>query len=99
MAERTCPDRGNIRYQHYQAAAKAAGAQRNKRKLGVAQVPQSIYRCPRCDGWHVSSLPQQEVTEFTRSINRLKGRSGGAGNLAGRRRGVARSTRKSGEQR
>lgn len=68
MAIRICPVRGNIGYPRYQAAAKAAGAQRNRRKLGVAQVPQSIYRCPKCGDWHVSSRTQREATELSRAV-------------------------------
>lgn len=67
MATKTCQERGNIRYPRYQAAAKAAGQKRNQKKIGVAQVPQSIYRCPKCGDWHVSSQTPVDAKRLSRS--------------------------------
>lgn len=47
-----CPGTGKVRYSRQREAAQALGVQT---RLNHHEGPSSVYRCPECGDWHLSS--------------------------------------------
>lgn len=53
-----CAATGKRIYKRHQDAAKVVGRAAKHNPIGLAQGPQSIYRCESCGRWHTTSMSQ-----------------------------------------
>jgi hypothetical protein len=45
--------RGKVRYRNHEDATRALST---LRRTGSSNIPQRAYRCPACQGWHLTSM-------------------------------------------
>lgn len=72
MKRSICPEKGHVRFAHYQRAAKRLAQVNRPRADGTVQTPQSIYRCDHCKGWHLCSYTPEQNREIKELLQRSR---------------------------